>query len=93
MEVGTKKRLCPECREKEKLLPFMDSKGRTSDGRQLEPKICTSYWRKPGSVPGKPIDCYDWEAYIDGEEESGRVGYGSTEEEAIANLKEQLEDL
>ena len=43
--------------------------------------------------PPIPVRSYDWSAYIDGDEEDGPHGEGATEEEAIADLKAQLEDL
>jgi hypothetical protein len=54
-------------------------------------KICTDYWRKPG-----PTDKFDWMAWFDDDEpdDNGNMmaGYGSTEAEAIADLKELAED-
>lgn len=38
------------------------------------------------------IRCHDWQAWIDGQEESGIVGSGETEAEAVAMLLEMLED-
>jgi hypothetical protein len=35
---------------------------------------------------------HDWAAWEDGTEESGPVGYGKTEAEAIADLREQTEE-
>jgi hypothetical protein len=40
--------------------------------------------------PPIPIRCYDWSAYVYGEEESGPYGWGYTEDEAIADLKDKL---
>ncbi len=37
--------------------------------------------------PPIPIRDMDWSAWYDGEEESGRVGFGKTESEAVAQLK------
>jgi hypothetical protein len=34
---------------------------------------------------------WDWCAYIDGHEESGPVGYGKTEQEAVEDLQAWLE--
>lgn len=54
-------------------------------------KIRTDYWRKPG-----PTDKFDWSASFDDDEpnDNGQMltGYGRTEEEAIADLKELAED-
>lgn len=47
--------------------------------------IRTDYWPKP-----IPTDRADWTAWVDGQEEWGS-GYGATQEEAIADLKEWLE--
>lgn len=41
--------------------------------------------------PPIPIRTSDWIAYIDGEED-GPKGWGKTEAEAIADLKQQLDD-
>lgn len=50
-------------------------------------KIRTDFWAKP-----IPTNIFDWSAVdddtYDGE---GPIGYGPTEEAAIADLKEQLE--
>ena len=40
--------------------------------------------------PPIPIRDYDWNAWVDGEEEC-ITGWGRTEEAAIADLKEQLD--
>ena len=37
--------------------------------------------------PPIPTRRYDWRAWFDGHEENGHVGYGSTEQYAIADLK------
>jgi hypothetical protein len=54
------------------------------------PKIVTNFWMKP--IPPRQ---FDWSAWRDGDEpnDDGQmtIGYGATEEEAIADLKEQLE--
>jgi hypothetical protein len=42
--------------------------------------------------PAIPIRSFDWCAWIDGNEESGPYGYGRTEQDAIANLNEQIAD-
>jgi len=47
-------------------------------------EIKTEYWAKP-----IPIRNRDWIAYRDGNEESGPVGVGATEQEAIEDLMEQ----
>lgn len=56
-------------------------------------KIRTDYWPKP-----VPTNRYDWSAVdddtYDGAPDSGnrnQIGYGATEQEAIADLMEQLE--
>jgi hypothetical protein len=36
--------------------------------------------------PPIPVRNLDWVAYYDGDEESGRYGYGETEQEAIKDL-------
>jgi len=53
-------------------------------------KIVTNYWAKP--IPYR--NC-DWTAVDDetyGGEPSDPIGYGATEAEAIADLKEQIEE-
>jgi len=45
--------------------------------------IITNYIKPP-----IPTTRYDWEAYYEGDEESGIIGYGKTKEEAIKELKE-----
>lgn len=42
--------------------------------------------------PPIPIRTFDWMAWFDGEEEEGYHGYGTTEQDAINDLKEQLEN-
>ena len=44
----------------------------------MTPKIITSH-----VYPPIPIRNFDWCAYVDGDEESERYGYGETEQEAI----------
>jgi hypothetical protein len=44
-------------------------------------KIITSF-----EYPPIPIRSFDWCAYRDGEEESGRYGWGKTEQEAVQDL-------
>ncbi len=55
------------------------------------PKIKTEYWAKP--IPPRN---FDWCAYRDSDEpnDDGQMmcGYGKTEQEAIADLLEQIED-
>jgi hypothetical protein len=41
--------------------------------------------------PPIPTRRFDWCAWVDGHEE-GRIGYGATEAEATANLREQLDE-
>ena len=43
-------------------------------------------------MPPIPMRDHDWCACIDGQEEDGPYGWGATEAEAIADLKEKLED-
>lgn len=43
--------------------------------------IKTEYWAKP--IPPRQ---FDWCAWYDGEEESGRNGYGRTEQAAVDDL-------
>ena len=47
--------------------------------------IVTEYVRPP-----IPTTLYDWCAYVEGEEESGPVGRGPNETEALRDLCEQL---
>ncbi len=50
--------------------------------------IVTSYWAKP-----IPMRQFDWSAWFEGTEDEGMpLGYGRTEAEAIADLKEQVEE-
>lgn len=84
--------LCERCLEPLPDSPPLAEDWRVTVGRtkRLCPKckkIRTSYWKKP-----IPTDRYDWEAWFDGEEETHRVGYGRTEEEAINELKEEYDD-
>jgi hypothetical protein len=56
-------------------------------------KIRTSYWAKP-----IPIRAFDWSAVdddtYDGAEDSHcPIGYGATEEQAIDDLKRQIEEM
>lgn len=41
--------------------------------------------------PPIPTRNYDWQAYVEGQEE-GACGYGATKQEAIADLMEQNEE-
>jgi len=50
-------------------------------------KIITDYVNPP-----IPIRHFDWAAWIDGQEEHGPYGHGRTEAEAIAQLKEAIEE-
>ncbi len=50
-------------------------------------KIETHYWAKP--IPDRSCD---WTATLDGYDAGDPIGYGATEAEAIADLKEQIED-
>lgn len=42
--------------------------------------------------PPIPIRTCDWCAYLDGYEPGNKIGWGTTEEEAKADLLEQLEE-
>jgi hypothetical protein len=42
------------------------------------------------TCPPEPLGCRQWCAWLD---EEGPYGYGDTEQEAIDNLYEQIEDL
>jgi len=42
--------------------------------------------------PPIPIRNFDWIAYRDGDDEEGPHGYGATEEAAIAELMEMLDE-
>lgn len=42
--------------------------------------------------PPVPSRKYDWAAYLEGTEESGKCGFGETEMEAIRGLAELLEE-
>ena len=57
------------------------------DADEVEPKIVTRH-----ILPPIPERSHDWHAYLDGQEESGPQGFGHTEEGAIADLKEQMEE-
>lgn len=50
-------------------------------------KIKTTYVNPP--VPSRS---FDWVAFIDGREEDGPHGWGKTEQEAIADLKDIIEE-
>jgi hypothetical protein len=50
-------------------------------------KIRTNY-----DFPPIPIRSHDWSAWVDGSEESGPFGNGATEAEAIADLKEKMDE-
>lgn len=50
-------------------------------------KILTDYWAKP-----IPLRQFDWSATTDNYEPGCPIGYGHTEQEAIADLREQLEE-
>ena len=49
-------------------------------------KIKTEYWAKP--IPPRQ---FDWIAVDDNYEPGGPIGHGRTEQEAIDDLKEQVE--
>ena len=46
-----------------------------------QPKIITRYWAKP-----IPLRQFDWEAVTDNYDLGSPIGYGATEQEAIADL-------
>jgi len=51
-------------------------------------KIMTEYWMKPG-----PERCWDWSAVTEEYDGPGsRVGYGPTETDAVADLRQRHED-
>jgi hypothetical protein len=55
-------------------------------------KIVTNFWMKP-----IPLRQFDWSAvdddtYEGGEDSNCPIGYGATEQEAIQDLKEQIEE-
>jgi len=49
-------------------------------------KITTSFWRKP-----IPTNKMDWVASLDDNDGEGPHGFGATEPEAIADLKDNLD--
>lgn len=49
--------------------------------------IETGFWEKP-----IPTNRYDASAWLDGREESGPYGFGSTRAEAVADLFEQIDE-
>ena len=51
-------------------------------------KIVTSYWAKPS-----PIRALDWEAVTDNYDLGSPIGFGATEADAIADLKDRLEEM
>lgn len=50
-------------------------------------KIITDFWMKP-----IPLRQFDWQAVTDNYEGGDPIGYGTTEEDAIVDLQEQLID-
>ena len=42
--------------------------------------------------PPIPFRNFDWCAYVEGTEETGRYGYGRTKQEAIDELMERIEE-
>ena len=42
--------------------------------------------------PPIPIRTFDWQAYRDGDEETGPFGYGAFEHEAVEDLRQQLRE-
>ncbi len=53
----------------------------------IQHKIVTSV-----SCPPIPTNKFDWCAYLDGTEETGRYGWGATEIEAIQALLDLIEE-
>jgi hypothetical protein len=53
--------------------------------------VKTVYAPKPGRANGPEPFPFDWEAYTDEWDEGDPVGFGPTEEAAIADLMEKLE--
>lgn len=53
----------------------------------MQTKIVTRYIRPP-----IPTTRFDWMAHVEGEDEDGPTGYGSTEADAVRELAEQLAD-
>ncbi len=53
----------------------------------MNPRIVTNYWAKP-----IPMRQFDWEATFDGYDMGDPVGYGTTEEEAINDLIQQVDE-
>lgn len=51
------------------------------------PKILTHH-----EFPPIPLRCLDWSAVTEDYEPGHPIGWGSTEAEAVADLKERLED-
>jgi hypothetical protein len=49
--------------------------------------IMTEYWKKP--IPDRS---HDWCAIIDGQEEAGPQGWGHTEDEAIRDLLDRIDE-
>lgn len=43
-------------------------------------------------MPPIPTKACDWCAYVDGEEERGPYGWGRTERDAIADLRDRLDE-
>jgi hypothetical protein len=54
---------------------------------ESQPRIVTTHVNPP-----IPIRTSDWCACVEGTEEDGPYGWGRTEEEAIADLQEKLDD-
>lgn len=50
-------------------------------------KIKTHYWAKP-----IPMRQFDWTAVTDGYEPGDSIGYGTTEQESIDDLKSQIDE-
>jgi len=53
----------------------------------MDKKIVTEFVYPP--IPDRR---FDWEAHLDGDEENGPYGYGDTEEKAIQDLRDQLNE-
>ncbi len=51
-------------------------------------RVITDFWAKP--IPDRR---FDWQAIEDGTEESGPVGNGRTEAEALADLAQHFDEI
>ena len=65
--------------------PLSDYKDFIETNMENASNIVTSF--NPPPIPARN---FDWNAYVEGYEPGDPLGYGSTEEEAIQNLKDML---